>query len=135
MTPFVLDCSVSAAWCLRDETSARAERLLEALGETEAMVPAQWVSEMANVLVVAERRGRIDRRDVTGSVRLLGLLPVRVVAAEPDSLGRLIETARDSGLSAYDASYLELARRLGLPLATFDEQLGRAADRAGVTRV
>lgn len=132
MSPFVLDCSVSAAWCLHDETNDAAHRLLAVLGETEAMVPELWRPEMANVLAVAERRGRIDQRDAEEAVSLLGRLPMRVVASEPDTMKRLVGLARETGLSAYDASYLELALRLNLALATFDEHLAKAAAAVGV---
>lgn len=127
-----MDCSVSAAWCLQDEHSDAAGDLLAALTNREAFVPELWLSEMANVLAVAERRDRIDRDDATAAVQLLGRLPVQVVAIGAQALPAILEVARSAGLSAYDATYLELARRLGLPLATFDARLAGSAPDMGL---
>jgi predicted nucleic acid-binding protein len=129
---FVLDCSVSAAWCLLDETSDAADGVLSRLADEEALVPALWLMEMANVLVVAERKGRITPADGARAVELLSMLPIRVEPAEPTDLNACRLLAREYGLSAHDASYLELAQRAGLPLATMDQALDAAAKRCGI---
>lgn len=127
-----MDCSVSAAWCLQDEHSDAARDLLATLTEREAFVPELWLSEMANVLAVAERRDRMDRDDTTAAIQLLTRLPLRVVPSGADALPAVLELTRGTGLSAYDATYLELALRLGLPLATFDRRLASSAGDHGL---
>ena len=87
---------------------------------------------MANVLVTAERRGRITAADAAGAVDLLERLPIRIDSPHGGTLARCRAVAREYGLTAYDASYLELAFREGGELATFDERLAEAARRAGV---
>ena len=132
MNRFVLDCSVSAAWCLLDETSEAADRVLERLVDEEALVPALWLMEMANVLVMAERRERITPAYAARAVELLSALPIRIEPAEPADLDACRLIAREYSLSAYDAAYLELAQRAGLPLATMDEALETAAEKGGI---
>ena len=82
MSRFVLDCSVSAAWCLSDEGSEAAEHILHRLANDEALVPPLWIAEMANVLLVAERRGRITPADASQAVELVLSLPIRVEFAD-----------------------------------------------------
>jgi predicted nucleic acid-binding protein len=132
---FVLDCSVSASWCLQDETSDKAVTVLESLKENQALVPSLWPVEMANVLVVAEKRKRINQADATRALELLLSLPIVVEPGEAAGIRALRETAREHNLSAYDASYLELARRTGLPLATVDLALKKAAKKDGIPLV
>ena len=134
MSAFVMDASVTMAWAFREELTPFAERLLEDLAAGEALVPAIWPLEVVNVLLVAERRGRINRVDVARFTELLLGMPIRVHAAtESVAFEEALALARDTGLSVYDASYLELAGRLGLPLATLDAALVRAAGKVGVT--
>lgn len=133
MKKFVLDCSVSAAWCLKDEHSEKAHVVLKSLSNAEAVVPSLWAVEMANVLLVAERKGRIKPADAAREVELILKLPI--VIAPEDNRTTLEDTrrvGRDHGLSAYDACYLALALRTGLPLATLDKPLTRAARSCGV---
>jgi predicted nucleic acid-binding protein len=132
LSRFVLDCSVSAAWCLIDESSEAAEKILHRLARDEAVVPPLWISEMVNVLLMAERRGRITPADASRAVELVVSLPIRVESADLRTLNASRLLAREYDLSAYDASYLELAQREGLPLATMDQTLSRAARRCGV---
>lgn len=134
MSSFVLDCSVTVAWLLEDERVPAADALLDRLeGGGEAVVPGLWRLELGNVLAGAERRGRIG---ATGIARCLGVLARLPVVTDPDTgeraLREVLELARREYLTTYDASYLELAMRRGLPLATLDRSLGRAARRAGV---
>lgn len=129
----MLDASTTLAWCFEDETTAPAASMLERLRDQEALVPPLWLLELANGLVVAERRGRISRAESTRFLRLVGELPIRVDQTSTlDLASSVMNLARDYELSAYDAAYLELALRLGQPLATLDERLRSAADRAGV---
>jgi predicted nucleic acid-binding protein len=130
---FVVDNSIVMAWCFEDEANAYADAILECLNKREAVVPAIWPLEAGNVLAVAERKRRLDKASVTRFLELLGQLPL---SYEPESANRMLrdvlDLAREYGLSTYDASYLDLAMRLGLPLATRDEALLKAAKRAGV---
>jgi len=129
---FVLDCSVSAAWCLQEAGSAAAEKILELMSGADVLVPSLWLVEMANVLAVAQRRGRISPADAVRAENLLRVLPIRIDPVRHDDLPRLRAVAVEHGLTAYDAGYLELAMRNRLPLATLDEVLRRAANKAGV---
>jgi predicted nucleic acid-binding protein len=133
---FVLDCSVAMAWCFEDEADAFADAVLGALEEVDsgALVPSIWPLEVANVLVTAERRGRSTPASSNRFLELLRALPVRVDAETgPRAFGQTLAFARDLGLSAYDAAYLELASRQGVPLATRDAKLKAACKRCGVS--
>jgi predicted nucleic acid-binding protein len=133
LTRFVLDASVTLAWCFEDEASPYAEAVLEKLAPGAAVVPSIWPLEVANALLVAERRKRLTRAKVTRFLQVLRSLPI-VVDSEGGAraLDTVLDLARAHGLSVYDAGYLELALRDGLPLATLDERLKRAARQAGV---
>lgn len=125
---FVLDASISAAWVLEDEQSDLADEVIDSLAIKIAVVPHLWALEMGNILLVAERRGRIDAEK---RVLMLQAIQDLGVSEEPQpqsiTFGVLQELAVRHRLSAYDAAYLELAVRLKLPLATLDEALRRAA--------
>lgn len=131
----VLDASVALSWCLADEDSDYADGVLAALRFREAVVPHHWALEVGNGLLAAQRRGRIERAEVPRVVELLSSLPLY---PDPATRGRdlkgTVDLALEHGLSNYDAAYLELARRFGIPLATLDGSLGTAADQAGVGR-
>jgi predicted nucleic acid-binding protein len=127
---FVLDASVTAAWFFPDEVNPLSEGVLDRLREEEAVVPAIWHVEMANILVVAQRRERLTEATVAAALRVLASLPI--VTAEPTDMDRLVGAARALGLSTYDVSYLVVAMREGLPIATQDKEMRRAAERAGV---
>lgn len=132
MKRFVLDASISASWCLNDETNAIADALLESLPGSEIFVPSLWIVEMTNVLVVSERNGRISAVDAVGAMEMLTKLPIQVDAAELTLGERLSSLSVEYGLSAYDASYLELALRLRSPLATLDRSIAAAAKKSGL---
>ena len=129
---FVLDASVTLAWCFDDTVSPVAEHALDLLeAGAEAVVPALWRLELANVLVMAEKRKRLTQAETIRFLSLLGEFPIRV-ASDPSGIEAIVALARTHGLTAYDAAYLDLAQRTGLPLATLDEALAAAAARAGV---
>ncbi len=133
MTDLVLDASVALAWCFEDEATTATRSVLERLAAEAASVPAIWHIEVANVLALAERRRRITRADSAEFIATLEDLLI-VIDEETSSraLSRILDLARSERLTAYDASYLELAMRLGVPLATKDGVLGDAAERLGV---
>jgi predicted nucleic acid-binding protein len=131
---FVLDNSVALTWCFEDERTPATAALLEQVGELGAQAPMLWPLEALNGLLVAERRGRLDaaRRQ-----RLAGFLRALPITLDVDTASQAwTETARLAerfGLSAYDAAYLELARRRDLPLASLDRALRAAATVLGLT--
>jgi predicted nucleic acid-binding protein len=130
---FVLDASVALAWFFEDEADAYAEAVEEALARVTPVVPALWVLEVTNALLVGERRKRTTEAKTTQFAGLLRALPIAVdEQAGAHAFGDLLPLARTHGLSAYDAVYLELALRRGLPLATLDRTLLAAAKTVGV---
>ena len=131
--PFVLDSSVTAAWCFPDEQHRTAEAALNRLDGDEAIVPTLWWFEIRNILVVNERRGRVDATETASFLADLERLSIRV-DRDPNS-ETVLSLARKHKLTGYDAAYLELARRLGLPLATLDRALIDAAGADGVPLV
>jgi predicted nucleic acid-binding protein len=133
MTGVVVDASVALAWCFPDEASKEADRMLAALKGLAILVPAVWALEIANAMLVGERRKRLKQPDIMRFVALLESLPItqdRQTVSE--SVSNLLPLGRVHGLSAYDAAYLELAIRLSAPLATLDTNLQKAARRAGI---
>lgn len=131
---FVVDASVALSWCFEDESSPLTDAVLERLTDGAAVTPVIWPLEIANALRSAERRGRIDEQSIPAATQLLMTLPIQVDEAVglDAALGRVLQVARSLGVTAYDATYLDLAARRGLPLATADDQLARAARAAGI---
>lgn len=130
---FVLDCSVAVAWFFEDEADAYAESVEDAMASAAAVVPSLWRLEVANALLVGERRRRATEAKVTQFLTLLNSLPI---TPDDETTARAwsdtLHLARAHDLSAYDAAYLELALRRGLPVATLDHKLKAAARAAGV---
>ncbi len=132
----VLDCSVAISWCLVDENNDYANAILSMMPDSEAFVPGIWSLEIANVLLVAERRNRITQEQSEEAITLLQSLLIQVdTATDVNALGATLALGRQEGLASYDAAYLELSLRLGLPLATIDIHLAKAATRCGVELV
>ncbi len=126
----VLDSSVTLAWVLREEPSALADAALERVAKIGGVAPALWWVEVRNVLVTAERRGRLTQEDTAAAVQAIDALGIHLDHA-PDSTS-LLRLARTHGLTAYDAMYLELSIRQQRPLATLDGKLSAAAQAEGV---
>jgi predicted nucleic acid-binding protein len=130
---FVLDASITLAWCFEDQSTSLSELALERLREERALVPEVWPFEVANVLAGAERWGRLTWAQSARFVRLLRQLPITVEQLGQDTvMGTGLALSRRHGLTAYDAAYLVLAAGAGVPLATADLALRRAAGAAGV---
>lgn len=130
---FVIDASITLAWCFDDEASPAADAVLERLERETALAPAHWPLEVANALRTAERRGRLGEADLSRLRVLLGALPVEIAPLElPTALWGVLDAARAHNLTAYDAAYLDLARTRGLSLATADSRLRGACTDAGV---
>ncbi len=133
MAEFVLDGSVALAWYFRDEVDAYAMAVLDHLPGARALVPAVWPWEIGNGVLSGERRGRSTEAQAERWLGYLLDLPITVDAGGvADLRGEGLGLARRFGLSTYDAAYLELALRRGLPLATLDRRLREAAAAAGV---
>ncbi len=129
----VVDASVALDWVFKSERTAYANRVLEQVSRDGAIVPAIFPAEVANGLLTAMRSRRIVQEDTPVALSLFE--PLQLVVHHPpfpDALRRLILTGITSGLTAYDAAYLELAIRESLPLAAHDEALKKAASKAGV---
>src|SRR5271165_5167578 len=132
---FVLDSSLTMAWCFEDEASPEIDEIQDWLiTDARAYVPTLWHLEIANVLWTCERRKRITEAD---SVRFLAVLKVLNITTDHETEQHAGQTtlglARQHGLSVYDAAYLELAMRLGLPLASRDETLCKVAQAVGLS--
>ena len=133
MTGVVVDASTALAWCFPDEGSDYADRVLVAVEGRTILVPALWNLEIANAILVGERKKRLRPAEIRRFAALLGGLSlVQDVQSASEDLSAVLPLARKYGLSAYDAAYLELAIRRGAPLATLDGKLLRAAQQAGV---
>lgn len=135
MKTFVLDASVALGWTLDSPVPASATRAKDALlSGTRAVVPALWHLEIANGLVVAERRGILTSSDAMLALVQLEQLCAQALEVEADMvpMRQALMTARTYHLSAYDSVYLDLALRIRLPLATLDVPLRKAAGKAGV---
>jgi predicted nucleic acid-binding protein len=131
---FVLDASVTVAWCFEDEGAKLAENVLESLSKgREALVPSLWPFEVANALLAAERQSRIHLAQVTASLLRISALPISVIPIDAEqAFEQILPLARQQRLTPYDAAYLELALREGLPLATLDAEIRQAAKAIGV---
>ena len=129
--PFVVDASVTLAWCFEDEATPQTEAILDRLIDDTAIVPALWELEVSNVLLMGERRGRLTEAQSARFVALLGQLPIHVDSATVE-MGAVLAAGRRHELTAYDAAYLVLAEREGVALATTDAGLRSAAKGAGV---
>lgn len=134
--PFVLDCSMTLAWFFEDESTPVAQRTLERLAEHGAIVPALWRLEVANVLAIAERKGRTSHPKSDRFLGLLSGLSIQVDEhAESRAFDHVLALCRDHAVTSYDATYLDLAIRKGLPLATLDADLKKAAKKLRVELV
>lgn len=130
---FVLDGSITLAWCFPDERKPYSQGVLNSLDRARAWVPSFWPLEVANALLMGERRKRSTEADTIKWLSFLAALPI---AIDDETVGRCwpdaLPAARLHNLSVYDAAYLELALRRGLPLASMDDKLNAAASTAGV---
>ncbi|MCR4288214.1 MAG: type II toxin-antitoxin system VapC family toxin [Deltaproteobacteria bacterium] len=135
---FVLDNSVTMRWFFGDgkpQELAYAGKALDAMKQDSALVPVTWGLEVANVIVRAEAKGLVTEARSGAFIEMLEDVDIEVDAATfAHALSDTLQLARRYKLSAYDASYLELALRRGIPLATLDEDLQKAAKKAGVKK-
>ena len=138
MRRFVLDASFALTWVIESERTPETLRCFEALTkeEAQAVVPALWPDEIANVFLTIERAKKLTSTQIAAWAEVFSRLPIEIDRPSLEqSLGEVRLLAQTHGLSAYDARYLHLAMREGLPFATRDKQLLKAATKAGVRLV
>lgn len=124
---FVIDSSVTIAWCLKDERNAYARKVETAAIDGAAIAPALWPFEVANALAMAERRARISPVEREQVLEMLAAMGVSVEAPPSTVPRELVSLTQRWGLTAYDAAYLQLAIAQDVPLATIDAELAKAA--------
>lgn len=133
MEEFVLDGSVALAWYFKDEAHPYANAVAASFPSARAVVPVIWPLEIANAVLMGERRGRSTEAQ---AVRWLGYLRALPISVDDETIAHtwddVLSLARPHRLSAYDATYLELALRRNLPLATLDKELKKAAAAIGI---
>ncbi|MBA3595800.1 MAG: type II toxin-antitoxin system VapC family toxin [Methylibium sp.] len=128
MSSFVLDTSAALSWCFADEHESFSERLLDQATQSGVLVPMLWHTEMAAALLAAQRHGLLESTELRLLGALFDRLQIQTDAAAPERARHdVLLLAQETGLSVQDATYLDLAMRRQLPLATFDPSLQRAA--------
>jgi predicted nucleic acid-binding protein len=127
----VLDASTTLSWAFDDEAGKYSDAVLDFVSENHAIVPSLWKYEIANGILVGLRRARLSIDEAVSFSADLGAMDIQVDASVLEPVTLLAESF-DTGLTAYDAAYLMLARETGLPLATQDRALIRAARKSGV---
>jgi predicted nucleic acid-binding protein len=130
----VLDCSIVMAWYFADERSAYADAVARQLSDRVAFVPMNWPLEVANTLIVGERRKRATQAQAATLLKNLASMPITIDdETNLHAWSTTLSLSREQNLTAHDSAYLELAMRRGLPLATLDEKLKTAAQAVGAT--
>ena len=137
MRGFVPDASATLPWRFEDEATPWTEALLNRIqGGEEGIVPAHWPLEITNALLTARRRGRLTAVQISEFIDDLAALPIRIEPpGDPSRWAAILDLAHRHRLTTYDAAYLELVLRTGLPLATLDGDLRRAAQATGVALI
>ncbi len=131
---FVLDCSITMAWCFEDESNDQSDKILESLRNATAVVPNIWSLEISNVLLQAKKKKRINDFQVASFIDALSALPIIIDASTSTrAMHSIFLLANKTNLTIYDAAYLELALRENIPLVTLDKDLIRAARELDVS--
>lgn len=132
MAAFVIDASVASTWCFKDELTDYTDAVLDAVsGSVIAIAPRLLLYEVHNTTLMGLRRQRIDKADADAFLQLFSSLPIQIT--DPPSYSAIFALAQRHGLTVYDAAYLDLAMREGLPIASLDKNLVRAAGDAGLS--
>lgn len=130
---FVMDASITLTWCFADEATTTTKMLLESMETNAAHVPSIWTLEIGNILLAAARKNRINYADIMQFLALLKNIKITIdIETAEKGFHDILSLAHNNHLTTYDAAYLELAMRLGKPLATKDRELYKAAKRVGV---
>jgi len=132
---FVVDASITLAWCFADESSDTTDGVLRRLLTEGGVAPGHWPMEVSNGLRFGERRGRIDEARWSVARSLLTDLPVDIVQVDVAAALDVVDLARRHDLTVYDAVYMDLAASRGLALATADRRLAAACRAAGVALI
>jgi predicted nucleic acid-binding protein len=134
MSPsFVIDASVAMAWCFPEEATEVTNELLDRMEAEAAAVPAWWFLEVANVLALAERKGRLTPAQVAAFIALIENFEITIDDQAPGrAFAHILPLCRAHRLTSYDAAYLDVALRRQLPLASLDDELRTAAETLGV---
>ena len=133
---FVMDCSVAMAWLFHGEATPVTAALLNRLAKEKALVPGWWFIEVTNVLALAERKRRITPSQSDAFIADLEKLDIeRDDGAPARAFTNVLALCRTCQLTSYDAVYLDLAARRGLPLATLDDALRKSARKLGVNLI
>ncbi len=129
---FVLDASITLSWCFKDECTALTDQTLKLLETEQAFVPEIWSLEIGNILILAERKKRIKYADIVQFLELINKLNIEIDnETSSKAFNEILYLAHSEKITTYDASYLELAMRKGVPLASKDLQLCKIAERLG----
>lgn len=132
MAKLVIDASLAGAWCFPGEETDYTNGVLRIVGGTlDPIAPALWAYEIRNTVLMGLKRGRITQAGAQEFLALLNDLNVQL--SDPASYDAVFRLAAAHGLTVYDAAYLDLALREGVPLASLDEALRKAAASNGVT--
>jgi len=132
--PIVIDSSLTMAWCFKDEATGASDAIRDRLERTSAVVPAHWPIEVQNSARVGERRGKVSLGELGAFIAFVRLQHIELDVRPLDAtFGDLLALSRQYGVTPYDAAYIELALRRGLPLATRDANMARAAQSLGIT--
>lgn len=131
MAAFVIDASLAAAWCFPDERTDFTNGVLRAVSQSlAAIAPRLWAYEIHNCVLAGLRRNRITRNDAQDFLHSIEALRIKLF--DPPSHEMIFALAERHTLTFYDAAYLDLAIRKGLPLASLDYELCKAAVQSGV---
>jgi predicted nucleic acid-binding protein len=132
MPAFVIDASVASSWCFAEESTDYTNAILQILlGSTEAAAPSLWAYEIRNAVLMGLRRKRITERQAQDFLDILKVLNITLTS--PYSFDAIYGLAKSHNLTFYDAAYLDLALREGLPIATSDKAIIRAAVTSGAS--
>ena len=130
---FVLDCSVTMAWCFEDEVCDYSENILDSLFESTAVVPTIWPLEVCNVLLMAVQKKRLTKVKAAAFIDRLGELPIEMGSTKPlSAIASIFQLGNERKITSYDAAYLDLAIARDCPLATLDKPLAKAAKAAEI---
>jgi predicted nucleic acid-binding protein len=131
----IMDASMALGWIFErtnKKEASCANQALEELAKSEASVPTLWHTEIANALIVAERRHVVTEAQIIDYLNKLSELPILTDNASVENhRNSVVSLAREYNLTAYDATYMELALRSNAELATFDGKLATAMRKAG----
>ena len=133
MKKFVIDNSVVVSWLLEEEHVKKSREILNKLSSHQVCVPSIWPYELANALFVAEKRKRIKEADSVAFICDLKNLPIIIEESSFERIGKdVLSLSREHKITVYDASYIELALRKDLALASFDKEIIKVCKKIGV---